>query len=327
MSLLMDAIRKAEAGKAPPLPEPAPEEPPLELEQKQGEPPAAAIDDRVAAEKLFAAKPGDRRNYRILAVVAALLLGGGMMYYRYPVPDRTVGAIAPPPAALPLPEAPQEKVSDVVAVPKPPEKSRQQEAPVNTVKIQKSPAKAVVNPLSVAGYQAMMSRDLAAAQKDYGLLLGRDPQNREALLGLAAIAIKRGRTALAERYYTRVLEIDPEDPVATASLVNIRNPDDGESRLKTLLRNSPDSGALNFSLGNRYASQLLWADAQQAYFNAYGSEPGNPDFAFNLAVSLDHLNQGKLALEYYRRALKLSGAGFAGFDPAVAASRIQELEK
>lgn len=337
MSLLIDAIKKAEEGKndTDSTDGTAWEEPALELEARHDEPPHIEVDDRAAAKKLFAVKavPDDHSKIWILAGIAALLLAGGAVYYWYQIPVRneTVIAQLPPPLPLPVPQAPPQKISDVAAVaaPRTPEKSppRQQEGPVNSVRIQKSPAKAVVNPLSVSAYEAMMSKNLVAAHQDYGRLLRRDPQNREALLGLAAIALKRGRTALAERYYTRVLEIDPEDPDATASLVNMRNPSDGESRLKTLLRDSPDSGALYFSLGNRYASQSLWADAQQAYFDAYASEPGNPDFAFNLAVSLDHLSQNKLAIKYYRRALSLSGKGFPGFDPAVAASRIHELEK
>ena len=39
---------------------------------------------------------------------------------------------------------------------------------------------------------------------------------------------------------------------------------------------------------------------------AFAAEPSNPDFAYNLAVSLDHLRQPKQALEYYTRAVALA---------------------
>ena len=34
-----------------------------------------------------------------------------------------------------------------------------------------------------------------------------------------------------------------------------------------------------------------WAPAQQAYFQAHNSQPDNPDYAYNLAVGLEHLSQ------------------------------------
>ena len=299
----------------------------LQIEDKT---PGEAPAEDIGAAQLPQKSGWGWRPWGLLSAVFLLLLASAFYYLRQASePARSVQHPAAPMPSLPPPQQEMpKKVPDKAEVSeaKPPEKPVQQEQVINSVKIEKSQENAVVNPLSVRGYEAMMARDLAGAQKDYTTLLSKDPQNKEALLGLAAVALKRGRISLAERYYNRVLEIDPGDPVATASLVDIMNPDGAESRLKSLLRSSPDSGELYFSLGNRYANQSLWADAQQAYFNAFESEPGNPDFAFNLAVSLDHLSRIEPALEYYRMALKLSGKGFPGFDPAVAADRIRELE-
>ncbi|MHB1100141.1 MAG: tetratricopeptide repeat protein [Burkholderiales bacterium] len=299
----------------------------LQIEDK---PPREAPAEDARAVQPLQRSGWDWRLWGLLSAVALLSIAGAFYYLRqasepvHPAQHPAAPTPALPPSLQEAPKKAPEKTE--VSEAKPPEKPDQQEQVVNSVKIEKSQARTVVNPLSVRGYEAMMARDLAGARQDYMALLSKDPQNREALLGLASVALKRGRISLAERYYNRVLEIDPEDPVATASLVDIRNPDGAESRLKSLLRNSPNSGVLYFSLGNRYASQSLWADAQQAYFNAFESEPGNPDYAFNLAVSLDHLSRIEPALEYYRMALKLSGKGFPGFDPAVAADRIRELE-
>jgi tetratricopeptide (TPR) repeat protein len=95
-----------------------------------------------------------------------------------------------------------------------------------------------------------------------------------------------------------VLESDPGDVTAQAALINLRGGGDAgqsESRLKTLLAGQPDSPALHFALGNLYARQGRWSEAQQAYFQAYALEPDNADYLFNVAVSLDHLRQNKLA--------------------------------
>ena len=115
-----------------------------------------------------------------------------------------------------------------------------------------------------------------------------------------------------------------------ASLITLRgqlDPVASESRLKTLIATQPESALLHFSLGNQYAQQSRWTEAQSAYFKAYSVDPENADYAFNLAVSLDQLHQGKLALEYYQRALALTEKRAASFTPAQARLRVQELSK
>ena len=75
---------------------------------------------------------------------------------------------------------------------------------------------------------------------------------------------------------------------------------------------------LNFTLGNQLAQQGRWAEAQQEYFKAYSAEPDNADFAYNLAVSLDHLRQSRQALDYYQRAIALGEKRGASFDLSAA---------
>jgi tetratricopeptide (TPR) repeat protein len=97
--------------------------------------------------------------------------------------------------------------------------------------------------------------------------------------------------------------------------------------LKSLIAGQPEAALLHFSLGNQYAQQSRWSEAQAAYFKAYSVDPENADYAFNLAVSLDQLHQGKLALEYYQRALALTDKRAVSFNPAQARLRVQELSK
>ena len=78
---------------------------------------------------------------------------------------------------------------------------------------------------------------------------------------------------------------------------------------------------------SQWAPGVSWPEAQQAYFKAYSAEPENPDFAYNLGVSLDHVGQPKLALEYYRRALSLAQQRSSSFDQTLARSRVQQLAK
>ena len=80
-----------------------------------------------------------------------------------------------------------------------------------------------------------------------------------------------------------------------------------------------------FALGNLYAQQGRWPEAQQTYFRAYTAAPDNADYAYNLAIGLDRLNQGKLALTYYQRALALGQDKPAGFDRTALRQRMHEL--
>jgi tetratricopeptide (TPR) repeat protein len=103
------------------------------------------------------------------------------------------------------------------------------------------------------------------------------------------------------------------------------DPAASETRLKQLLSREP-SAFLHFVLGNLFGEQSSWSQAQQAYFQAHHLEPDNPDYAYNLAVALDHLRQSKLALEFYRRAERLAAIkGRANFEPSSARTRISSL--
>lgn len=178
-----------------------------------------------------------------------------------------------------------------------------------------------------AAYRAYQNGDLGTAWQRYREVLLKDAKNRDALLGMAAIAQQQGQDDAAMQYYRQVLLLDPRDPAAQAGMSAFSGGDTAgkESRLKLSLAQTPQSAALHFALGNLYTEQSRWGDAQQAYFNAYRLEPANAQFAFNLATSLDHLGQAKLAAQYYRLALQIDISGNAGFDRAQTQQRLQQL--
>ncbi|MEK7436760.1 MAG: tetratricopeptide repeat protein [Pseudomonadota bacterium] len=191
-----------------------------------------------------------------------------------------------------------------------------------------TPARIQTDPVLQSAYQAFNSGDMARAREDYQQVLRASPNNRDALLGLAAVEMQSRRYAAAESFYTRLIELDPRDAHAQAGLIGLKGQSDpvsAESRLKNMIAAQPEASFLNFTLGNQYASQDRWAEAQQAYFRAYTGDPEHPDFAYNLAVSLDKLHQTKAALEYYRRALKLAEARPVTFDQAQVNKRVSQL--
>jgi tetratricopeptide (TPR) repeat protein len=195
------------------------------------------------------------------------------------------------------------------------------------IRVARNTQPSAVSPALDGAYTAFNSGDLPTAQQQYDAALSQDPNNRDALLGAAAVAARQNQKDKAAAYYLRLLELSPNDGAATAGLIGLRQGDisQSEARLKAILAGNPEAAPVLFALGNLYSQQGRWSDAQQAYFRATGAAPDNPDYAYNLAVGLDRLNQPKLALTYYQRALALAQDKAVGFDRNALRKRMHEL--
>jgi tetratricopeptide (TPR) repeat protein len=202
------------------------------------------------------------------------------------------------------------------------------QAPGSSIKVSAGSAEPQSDNRLVQAYAALQSGNLDAARQQYGDAARSDPRNINALLGLASVAMQQGRDEEASRLYFNVLELEPRNPYAQTGLIALlgrADPLSAEAKLKQLIAREP-AATLYFTLGNLYADQSRWAEAQQAYFQAHHLEPANPDYAYNLAVGLEHVGQPRLAADFYRRAVEQArNRGRAGFDLARAQDRIREL--
>lgn len=333
MSLLLEARKKS-------LQAPPPASPASGTEQ------VTQLDTeeaRNAGQNLFAAKSPLAHDgaapARLLLALGGmmLLIGGTAAYWWYgnsarnaaPRPVGTTPAVIPAPPVMPSVEPPPTEVSQetpvVPAKVSPPLPQTRESA--DTVRIER-PHPEQVDPKLNAAYEAYRSGKLDEAQQLYLALYRKDTGNIDALLGLAAIAQQRGEPEAAAEHYARALVIDPRNAAANAGMSALNEDDDNnETRLKLLLREQGNAAVLHFALGNLYAGQSRWGEAQQAYFNAVALEPDNAEFAYNLAVSLDHLGQAGPAAQHYKRALELDPSHSAGFDHAQVSRRIAALSK
>ena len=176
--------------------------------------------------------------------------------------------------------------------------------------------------------------DLNHAEKSFRTVLAAEPRNTSALVGLAKVHYGRGNIRIAVATLLKAADIAPNDPIVISELISIQSgsadPLISESRIFSLLgRNqSPEVEArLRFLLGNSYAKQGRWFQAKQAFMIAHGLDQNNPDFAYNLAVILDYLNDPSNALRMYKTALSSAAATPSSFDHQAARNRVEVLSR
>jgi Tfp pilus assembly protein PilF len=185
-----------------------------------------------------------------------------------------------------------------------------------------------VDPQVQSAFDALNRGDLAIARRAYEAALANDPNSSDAMHGLASVARREDRPELAEHWLRKALNVNPKDGAALAGLLELfamHQPGAAEQRLRALTTEHPALPEAHVALANLYTRNQRWHEAQQAWFAAYTLQPENADVLFNLAVSLEHLNQPRLARQYYGEALKATRFGPARFNPADAAARVRDL--
>lgn len=184
-------------------------------------------------------------------------------------------------------------------------------------------------PAAAEGWEALRTGNLEKARASYERVLHEDLHNVDALRGLSAIARRQGRLEESLQQERRLIEINPRDAAAQASLAldgeTGRGSPEIESRLKNLVSDGIPSPEVEFLLGNLYAGLNRWQEAGLAYSTALAAFPDNPDYHYNLAVSLEWLGQAPQATRHYERALALSVLQPPAFDPLVVRARLSAL--
>ncbi|HEX7558968.1 MAG TPA: tetratricopeptide repeat protein [Usitatibacter sp.] len=244
-----------------------------------------------------------------------------------PPPQQPTEAIQPPPAPEPSSAVPAGRSARGEALAK---LMRESAAPSAAPPMRLAPSteKPRVPPEVAAGYAALRIGDVALARRSYAAAIAADPANVDAQLGAATIEARSGNRMLAASHYRKALDVDPRNGTALAGLASLADysqPEGLESQLRANIARDDRSPQLHYTLGNLYASQSRWNEAQAEYFEAHRLDPANPDILYNLAVSLDHLRQTRLAADYYRRALDAAQGAATQFDPGPVARRLAEL--
>ena len=183
-------------------------------------------------------------------------------------------------------------------------KAKEKAANINVVRTKiKDPISAMLQ----NAYQHYQQKQYQRSLDAYARILEKESKNKDAWLGLAANYYKLGQDDQATKAYQQVLKLNPDDSYALAALASLEEKNSqyaNESYLKIIIRNQPGKSHLYFALGMLYSGKNNWSAAQAAFFNAWSLENKNTAYAYNLAVSLDHLGKFEAALKFYRLSMK-----------------------
>lgn len=177
-------------------------------------------------------------------------------------------------------------------------------------------------------YTQWHAGDVDAAKQAYLNILASNSEDTEALVGLGSMAQRNGNDVAAVDYLVRAVKTKPDHAYALAALASLStnvNRAQLETDLMRLAKDNPNVAELPFILGNWYARDKRWSDAQQAYFDAFNRNTLNADYAYNLAIALDQIGKSATAESYYRKAIALAVGGNPHFDISAARDRAEQL--
>lgn len=143
------------------------------------------------------------------------------------------------------------------------------------------------------------------------------------------LLIEQGFDQLAFKSLIAYFSANPADLQATDLLTQLIGKTPSEQMLDLLTHlaiQQPNNARLLFAIGNMYATQNQWSNAQTFFLKALSLNPNNPDIVFNAAVTSEHLEDTTQALNYYQLALDLAEKHPASFSPETIAIQLHQLQ-
>ena len=146
----------------------------------------------------------------------------------------------------------------------------------------------------------------------YKEVLSRDPNNRDALFGMATAYHKNGQRQLAKQTYAKLMEKYPDFKDGLNNVLLFAGeeaPDDALVELNTLSKKNPHFAPIYAQEASIYFKK---GDNQQAASNlvkALAIEPDNILYKYNLATCYDRMNDNANALKLYNNLIDLNYQG------------------
>lgn len=165
-----------------------------------------------------------------------------------------------------------------------------------------------------AGYESLIRGSYDTALGFYDRALTDEPNSVLALLGRGVALQKLGRGSEAEVAYQHVLKLDPQNREALTNITAIageRAPQDALTRLLELERDYTGFSPIKAQIGLAYAKLGTMPQALDYLRRAVALTPEAPMYIYNLALVQDHMGLREQALASYERVLALASGGRA----------------
>ncbi len=163
-------------------------------------------------------------------------------------------------------------------------------------------------------YNSLLAGDTETAVNHYSSALTHNPNNQEALFGLAATYQRAGQSEMARPAYSRLLQINPQHREALnnfLALVAEEAPQEALQELLTLQTRNPDFAGLKAQIAIVYQKIGQTDQAIDYMGHALGLAPENLAYRYNLAVLLDHNGKREDAAALYQQLIEASLRGQA----------------
>lgn len=165
---------------------------------------------------------------------------------------------------------------------------------------------------AASGYDALIRGSYDMALGFYDDALKEEPNSILALLGRGAALQKLGRGQEAQGAYESVLKLDPENREALTNLTAVaaeRAPQEALTRLLDLERQYATFSPIKAQIGLAYAKLGSLQQALDYFRRALALAPDTVMYHYNMALVLDHLGRRDQAVVSYERVLASISGG------------------
>ena len=156
-------------------------------------------------------------------------------------------------------------------------------------------------------YNALIAGRSDAAVIIYKNLLENDPNNKNALFGLATTYHRAGQLEMARPLYAKLLSIDPNNRDGLNNflvLLGDEAPEDALSQMQRLKEANPDFSAVPAQMAVLYQKLNMSDQASNNMLQAIELAPENLTYRYNFAIMLDRQHKYDEAAQLYRQVIQ-----------------------
>lgn len=161
-------------------------------------------------------------------------------------------------------------------------------------------------------FNSLSGGDTATAMEIYKSILSTEPENQDALFGLAAIYHRQGQIDKARPLYSKLLQVNPNHREGINNflvLVSDESPQESLAELERLEQRNPDFSPIPAQEAIVLTKLGYGPQARDKMLRAIELAPDNLTYKYNLAIMLDKQGNYEQAVPLYRLLVDAANKG------------------